>query len=238
LEQLAMNCQNSASDLLLGQPPINNQQQLNSLNSLQMSGSKIDELAKSQFKTREGTYRRLSYAEYSQPLRPLYPTAACSGAGVSLPSNQCLTPLRCSVCQLEPSGPEVMCFNVARDLFVYEFGGVQRPAELHKPILRRPHKNDLPTSHAFHQQSAGSDSCWLAIGFLSGHLQIVDVLQKDPYRSFNDEVSRTVGQTIAIKANCQNSPFPFLVAETSRPEQSDVRTLDSAFWRFAAGRSC
>lgn len=152
-----------------------------------MSGSKIDELAKSQFKTREGTYRRLSYAEYSPPPRPLYPTG-CSAANVAVPSNQCITPLRCSVCQLEPGGPELICFNVARDLLVYELGGVHRQAELHKPILRRPHKSDLPTSHAFNQHSACADSCWLAIGLMSGHVQMLDVLQKDPYRSFNDEV--------------------------------------------------
>ena len=180
-----MNCQASASDMLLGQSSLA-AHQMNSLNSINISSSnKAEETTKSQLKTREGTYQRLSHAEYTQLLRPVYGGTATSATGAS----QCSAPLRCSFCTIQ-NVSELVCFNVARDLYVYPFRGVQRFPELNKPIDKRSYKTAFPTAHDFNQHTANKDTCCLLIGLNTGQIQLIDLKKKDYCKPFNDEVSK------------------------------------------------
>lgn len=78
-------------------------------------GGGKDEL-KTQFTTREGTYRVLSLSEYSRPNR------------VGYSSSQSNSPVKVSFVSLsDAAGTEDrICFNVGRELYVYMYRGVKK----------------------------------------------------------------------------------------------------------------
>lgn len=88
------------------------------------SGGK-DEV-KTQFATREGTYRLMTLSEYSRPNRVGYTGGPGSAqVRVSLVS---LPPSRSELgVDTPPSGPEDrICFNHGKELFVYVYRGIKK----------------------------------------------------------------------------------------------------------------
>lgn len=76
-----------------------------------------EDVLKTQFVTREGVYKRITAAEYSRGNRVGYATT------------QANTPVKVSFVSLpEPSGllSDKMCFNIGRELFVYNYKGVKK----------------------------------------------------------------------------------------------------------------
>uniref|UniRef100_A0A8B9MD45 Uncharacterized protein n=1 Tax=Accipiter nisus TaxID=211598 RepID=A0A8B9MD45_9AVES len=126
---------------------------------------------KSQFRTREGSYRLLGLES-----RP----RAGPAAGPGPPA---LPPVRLSMVRLalppaeEPGGPAErsrVCFNLGRELYFY--GG---SLDLHKPIDKRIYKGTQPTCHDFNQFTAAADTIGLLVGFSAGQVQYLDLVKKD-----------------------------------------------------------
>ena len=153
-----------------------------------------DEL-KTQFMTREGTYRLMTLSEYSRPNRVGYANNGQGAAGMSAPvkvsfasvpsNSSALTPQ-----EVESSGQgagkiERITFNFGREIFVYPYKGVRKAADLTKPIDKRVYKGTCPTCHDFCQQG---DATPLLVGFSGGQIQLVDPVKKELSKLFNDEV--------------------------------------------------
>lgn len=88
-----------------------------------------------------------------------------------------------------PKYVERICFNVGREIYVYDYGGVNGAADLSKPIDKRVYKGTFPTCHDFNQENATVSSCLLIIGFSAGQIQQIDPYQKEyqTSRLYNEE---------------------------------------------------
>ncbi|EFP11137.1 hypothetical protein CRE_30709 [Caenorhabditis remanei] len=73
---------------------------------------------------------------------------------------------------------DIICFNVGKELYVYAYRGTQTDTDLSRPIDKRVYKGTSPTYHIFNQETSGTGTCQLVIGFTLGQLQIIDPLDK------------------------------------------------------------
>ncbi|XP_061875701.1 dystrophia myotonica WD repeat-containing protein [Colius striatus] len=151
---------------------------------------------KSQFRTREGSYRLLG----PEPRPRAGPAAAAApgpppaAAGPAAPP-----PVRLSLVRLElppaerpGSAAQRVCCNLGRELYFYGGAGAggrgkRRSLDLHKPIDKRIYKGPQPTCHDFNQFTAAADSIALLVGFSAGQLQRLDLVRKDSSRLYNEE---------------------------------------------------
>ncbi|XP_059050807.1 WD repeat-containing protein 20-like [Achroia grisella] len=149
------------------------------------SGGKDD--VKTQFVTREGTYRLMTLSEYSRPNRVGY----TSGSGSSH--------VRVSLVSLPP-GPgggapgsdgqgsdDRICFNHGKELYVYVYRGVKKAADLTKPVDKKMYKGTNPTCHDFNTVTMTADSVSLVIGFSTGQIQLIDPIKKELSKLYNEE---------------------------------------------------
>ncbi|XP_068619016.1 WD repeat-containing protein 20 [Battus philenor] len=149
------------------------------------SGGKDD--VKTQFVTREGTYRLMTLSEYSRPNRVGY----TSGSGS--------THVRVSLVSLPP-GPgggapgsdgqgadDRICFNHGKELYVYVYRGVKKAADLTKPVDKKMYKGTNPTCHDFNTVTMTPESVSLIIGFSTGQIQLIDPLKKELSKLYNEE---------------------------------------------------
>lgn len=130
---------------------------------------------KTQFVTREGTYRLMTLSEYSRPNRVGYQ-----------PQGQTPPQVRVSLVTL-PDQAERICFNHGRELYVYVYKGIKKAADLSKPLEKKIYKGTNPTCHDFNSFSASSDSLSLLIGFSTGQIQLIDPFKKEINKLFNEE---------------------------------------------------
>lgn len=147
------------------------------------SGGK-DEV-KTQFVTREGTYRLMTLSEYSRPNRVGY----TSGSGSSH--------VRVSLVSLPPSpgvgnsdsqnSDDRICFNHGKELYVYVYRGVKKAADLTKPVDKKMYKGTNPTCHDFNTVTMTADSVSLVIGFSTGQIQLIDPIKKELSKLYNEE---------------------------------------------------
>lgn len=145
------------------------------------SGGKDD--VKTQFVTREGTYRLMTLAEYSRPNRVGYP----SGSGASQ--------VRVSLVSLPPgtvgsdgsSSDDRICFNHGKELYVYVYRGIKKAADLTKPVDKKMYKGTNPTCHDFNTVTMTSESVSLIIGFSTGQIQLIDPIKKELSKLYNEE---------------------------------------------------
>ncbi|KRY55955.1 WD repeat-containing protein 20 [Trichinella britovi] len=144
-----------------------------------------EESIKSQFITREGTYKLMTLSEYSRPSRmPLNTTQGNNVAGSAVvhvsfitldngSSNGSSSNDDCEDCK------EKICFNVGRELYVYNYAGVAKAADLSRPIDKRVYKGTYPTCHDFDQTCTSTDNCELLVGFSAGQIQLINPFKKD-----------------------------------------------------------
>ncbi|XP_045527326.1 WD repeat-containing protein 20 [Pieris brassicae] len=146
------------------------------------SGGKDD--VKTQFVTREGTYRLMTLSEYSRPNRVGY----TSGSGS--------THVRVSLVTLPPGaapgsdGPtseDRICFNHGKELYVYVYKGIKKAADLTKPVDKKMYKGTNPTCHDFNTVTMTPDSVSLVIGFSTGQIQLIDPIKKELSKLYNEE---------------------------------------------------
>ncbi|KRZ76618.1 WD repeat-containing protein 20 [Trichinella papuae] len=144
-----------------------------------------EESIKSQFITREGTYKLMTLSEYSRPSRmPLNTTQGNNVAGSAVvhvsfitldngSNNGSSSNDECEDCK------EKICFNVGRELYVYNYAGVAKAADLSRPIDKRVYKGTYPTCHDFDQTCTSTDNCELLVGFSAGQIQLINPFKKD-----------------------------------------------------------
>ncbi|XP_022094151.1 WD repeat-containing protein 20-like [Acanthaster planci] len=159
---------------------------------------------KTQFGTREGTYKLMTLSEYSWPSRAPY-------------NVQCCHPVRVSFTSVEDGSGcnDKICFNVGRELYFYPYKGVRKAADLTKPLDKRTYKGGtLPTCHAINQFTASAQSISLLVGFSAGQVQLIDPIRKDISKIYNEE--RLIDKT---KVTCLSwvpgTEHMFLAAHTS-----------------------
>lgn len=166
-------------------------------------GGGKDEL-KTQFTTREGTYKVLSLSEYSRPNR------------VGYSSSQSNSPVKVSFVSLaDAAGTEDrICFNVGRELYVYMYRGIKKAADLSKPVDKRVYKGTYPTCHDFHPATTAEGGLLLLVGFSAGQVQLIDPVKKELSRLYNDE--RFIDKTrVTCLKWLPNSNSLFLVSHAS-----------------------
>lgn len=110
-----------------------------------------------------------------------------------------------------------ICFNVGRELFVYNYDGVRTGPDASNPIYKRSYKGSSPTCHDFNQATATSGSISLLVGFSHGQVQLINLNgceDQESCKEFN--VERLIDKT---RVTCikwlPNSPSLFLVAHAS-----------------------
>ncbi|XP_022899842.1 WD repeat-containing protein 20 [Onthophagus taurus] len=130
---------------------------------------------KTQFVTREGTYRLMTLSEYSRPNRVGYQ-----------PQGQTPPQVKVSLISLPDAG-ERICFNYGRELYVYVYKGIKKAADLSKPLDKKIYKGTSPTCHDFNSFEANGDSISIVVGFTSGQVQVFDPSMKDLNKLFNEE---------------------------------------------------
>ncbi|CAH1164439.1 unnamed protein product [Phaedon cochleariae] len=130
---------------------------------------------KTQFATREGTYRLMTLSEYSRPNRVGYQ-----------PQGQTPPQVRVSLVTLTDQG-ERICFNHGRELYVYVYKGIKKAADLSKPLEKKVYKGTNPTCHDFNSTSASAECVSLLIGFSTGQIQLIDPVKKELSKLFNEE---------------------------------------------------
>ncbi|XP_037963407.2 WD repeat-containing protein 20 [Plutella xylostella] len=148
------------------------------------SGGKDD--IKTQFVTREGTYRLMTLSEYSRPNRVGYPSG--SGAShvrvslVSLPP-----PAAEGAAEGPPGSDDRICFNHGKELYVYVYRGVKKAVDLTKPVDKKMYKSTNPTCHDFNTVTLTPDTVSLVIGFSTGQIQLIDPIKKELSKLYNEE---------------------------------------------------
>ncbi|XP_018357978.1 PREDICTED: WD repeat-containing protein 20 isoform X1 [Trachymyrmex cornetzi] len=142
--------------------------------AVQLDGGGKEDL-KTQFVTREGTYKLMTLSEYSRPNRVGYTNSQGSASVrvsfVTLPD------------PADPTGAQGlgdrMCFNFGKELYVYVYRGVKKAVDLNKPVDKKLYKGTNPTCHNFNQTTATADSAPLLVGFSTGQIQLIDPIKKD-----------------------------------------------------------
>ncbi|XP_023214338.1 WD repeat-containing protein 20-like [Centruroides sculpturatus] len=137
-----------------------------------------DEL-KTQFMTREGSYKLMTLSEYSRPNRVGYNTQANTPVKVSF----------VHLPDLSGNGDRI-CLNVGRELYVYIYKGIKKAADLTKPVDKRVYKGTYPTCHDFNQVTVSAECVSLLVGFSAGQIQLIDPIKKELSKLYNEEVSQ------------------------------------------------
>lgn len=110
-----------------------------------------------------------------------------------------------------------ICFNVGKELFVYNYEGVRNGPDASNPIYKRSYKGSSPTCHDFNQAIASSGQICLLVGFSHGQVQLINLNGSDDSESVKEfNVDRLIDKT---RVTCikwlPNSPSLFLVAHAS-----------------------
>ncbi|XP_072166229.1 WD repeat-containing protein 20-like [Diadema setosum] len=144
---------------------------------------------KTQFTTREGTYKLMTLSEYSRPTRQPY-------------SVQCCHPVKVSFTSINETGVcnDKICFNVGRELYFYPYKGVRKAADLTKPLDKRTYKGGtLPTCHDFNQLTANAKGVSVIVGFSAGQVQLIDPIRKDISKIYNEERTIDKSKVMCLK---------------------------------------
>lgn len=110
-----------------------------------------------------------------------------------------------------------ICFNVGRELFVYNYDGVRTGPDASNPIYKRSYKGSSPTCHDFNQFTATANSISLLVGFSHGQVQLIDLNGCDDQESCKEfNTDRLIDKTrVTCLKWLPNSPSLFLVAHAS-----------------------
>lgn len=206
--------------------------------------NRFDEI-KTQFRAREGYYRLMNSPDYSQrSQRAMGFSTGTTNSNSSATSNEktcikislvsindyndSITGIRrcnstaqrqSSFYSSQPKGArdKKICFNVGRELFVYNYDGVRAGPDASNPIYKRSYKASAPTCHDFNQATATSKSISLLVGFSHGQVQLIDLNgSNDPDACKEFNVERLIDKTrVTCVKWLPNSPSLFLVAHAS-----------------------
>lgn len=207
---------------------------------------RLDEI-KTQFRAREGYYRLMNSPDYSQrSQRAMGFSTGTANSSSSTASHEktCIkislvtisdseqndgnvrqqnrhvnsgSTIAKSNCKSRGTRDMKICFNVGRELFVYNYDGVRTGPDASNAIYKRSYKGSSPTCHDFNQATATPESISLLVGFSHGQVQLIDLNgceDQESCKEFN--VDRSIDKT---RVTCirwlPNSPGLFLVAHAS-----------------------
>ncbi|KAI6181589.1 hypothetical protein M3Y98_00845200 [Aphelenchoides besseyi] len=79
------------------------------------------------------------------------------------------------------TGSDKICFNIGRELFVYNFNFNNQNGTIDwsKPIDKRIYKGTYPTCHDFNQTASAERACSLLVGFSAGQIQLINPFKKE-----------------------------------------------------------
>lgn len=157
---------------------------------------------KTRFSTREGVYSLLPLIEYYRPNRSNF-------SSTPIPLN----PVHLSMVTV-PSvrdHPERLCLNIGKELYIYVYKGIKsvsstsatRQQSKYRVFIesfasqgadmveKKTFKTMNPTCHNFNLSFISPESIPLLVGFNTGIVTLQDLIRKDIYKVFNEEVSYT-----------------------------------------------
>ncbi|KAK0182897.1 hypothetical protein PV327_000984 [Microctonus hyperodae] len=177
--------------------------------AVQLDGGGKEDL-KTQFVTREGTYKLMTLSEYSRPNRvgdtDTRGSASVRVSFVTLPD------------PADPTGTQGlgdrMCFNFGKELYVYVYRGVKKAVDLNKPVDKKLYKGTNPTCHNFNTASVTADTAPLLVGFSTGQIQLIEPIKKELNKLYNEERLIDKTKVTCIKWVPNSSNF-FLVSHSS-----------------------
>lgn len=178
---------------------------------------RLDEI-KTQFRTREGYYKLLNSPDYSQR------SSGITNSNSSIANNE-KTSIKISLVTLDDNSDVQsslrqstnVCFNIGRELFVYNYDGVRTRPDASNPIYKRSYKGSSPTCHDFNQLTASTESISLLVGLSHGQVQIIELVGCDDQESckeFNTDKLIDKTRVTCVKW-LPKSPSLFLVAHAS-----------------------
>lgn len=144
----------------------------------------------------------------SSAINPSVTTASAAAA-----ANTSITPHRRS----KGARDKKICFNVGRELFVYNYDGVRTGPDASNPIYKRSYKGSPPTCHDFNQATATSQSISLIVGFSHGQIQLIQLNgceDQESCKEFNSDRQIDKTRVTCVKW-LPNSASLFLVAHAS-----------------------
>ena len=192
---------------------------------------RLDEI-KTQFRAREGYYRLMNSPDYSQrSQRAMGFSTGGTANSNSSSTNHEKTCIKISLVTIDENDQSTakthrrsrgardmkICFNVGRELFVYNYDGVRTGPDASNPIYKRFYKGSSPTCHDFNQTTASSRSICLLVGFSHGQVHLIDLNSCEDQESCKEyNVDRLIDKT---RVTCikwlPNSANFFLVAHAS-----------------------
>lgn len=191
---------------------------------------RLDEI-KTQFRAREGYYRLMNSPDYSQRSQRAMAFSSGTANSNSSNSNHEKTCIKISLVTIDENDRNAtkahrrsrgardmkICFNVGRELFVYNYDGVRTGPDASNPIYKRFYKGSSPTCHDFNQTTASSQSICLLVGFSHGQVHLIDLNSCEDQESCKEfNVDRLIDKT---RVTCikwlPNSSSLFLVAHAS-----------------------
>lgn len=110
-----------------------------------------------------------------------------------------------------------ICFNVGKELFVYNYDGVRTGPDASNPIYKRFYKGSSPTCHDFNQTTASAGFISLIVGFAHGQVQLIDLNgcdDQEACKEFNTDRLIDKTRVTCVKWLPNSSSF-FLVAHAS-----------------------
>lgn len=196
---------------------------------------RLDEI-KTKFRAREGYYRLMNSPDYSQRSQRAMGFSTGTANSNSSATNHEKTCIKISLVTINENNQTTdrnkqqqlyrrsrgardmkICFNVGRELFVYNYDGVRAGPDASNPIYKRFYKGSSPTCHNFNQTTASSGSICLLVGFSHGQVQLINLTGGDEQESckeFNSD--RLIDKTrVTCLKWLPDSSSLFLVAHAS-----------------------
>uniref|UniRef100_A0A6G1SEN2 WD repeat-containing protein 20 n=1 Tax=Aceria tosichella TaxID=561515 RepID=A0A6G1SEN2_9ACAR len=198
---------------------------------------RLDEI-KTKFRAREGYYRLMNSPDYSQRSQRAMGFSTGTANSNSSATNHEKTCIKISLVTVNENNNQnpdrgkqqqqsyrksrgardmKICFNVGRELFVYNYDGVKAGPDASNPIYKRFYKGSSPTCHNFNQTTASAGSIVLLVGFSHGQVQLINLTGGDEQESckeFNSD--RLIDKTrVTCLKWLPNSSSLFLVAHAS-----------------------
>ncbi|CAK8680017.1 unnamed protein product [Clavelina lepadiformis] len=113
-----------------------------------------------------------------------------------------LTPVKTSFVKVSDglTDEDCICFTVGRELFYFFYKSFkQEPAQPVEYLDKRTYKGVAPTCHDINQFSASADSVRVAVGFIAGQVQIIDVRTKESLQIMNEDRSVEKSRVTCVK---------------------------------------
>nr|XP_018669722.1 WD repeat-containing protein 20 isoform X4 [Ciona intestinalis] len=131
------------------------------------------------FNTREGVYKQMPISEYFYPKRVPFTQGPASTS----------TPVKTSFVKVNDGkeDQDCVCLTVGRELFYFMYKSIKDHSQPLEFLDKRTYKGVAPTCHDINQKSANAESVKVAVGFIAGQVQIIDVGTKQSLQIMNED---------------------------------------------------